>query len=234
MKKRSLKTTIFILLMVISLFCTSAAALEIEGGANETGELTDAEQQEVLRANEQIQAALDAQNLSRASSMPNVPFKLSITPRMQKNSYYCGVASVQMVLECCTGKSWNQTKIGDDLNIGTSGASSDQLAKYLRDAGEKYQRTTLYDSDFEHDVLYSLTAVHPMIASVKDGFPYKIRTGHFVCIHGFKRDDNMNVNTIHYIDPVDNNDYFGKQSMSFDDMCYAIDSNVGNYIRFVG
>ena len=163
--------------------------------------------------------------------------KLSVPLIQQENGYYCGPASLQMVLKY-KGKSYSQSKLAE--YAGTTrkkGTYVYRMRDTLNDIlGDKYVYVQLNDQAFGNGLLYSIDKGYPVICHVqtKTLKNYQgIDKGHYVVSIGYVAgfSGNYSVSNVRYNDPNHRKKYFREHEDTFKNMSDAIENNAGFFIR---
>lgn len=166
--------------------------------------------------------------------------ELDVPLYMQNTKYYCGPASVQMVL-AYLGENVTQDTLAQQMNTQSSGGTyvykiRDCLNNYLGSGTYKYVLTS--EISFVNGMKYSIDKNFPVICHIRTGaLPiYNGRdSGHYVVTTGyFSVEHNPNgiedTKTIYYNDPHYNTAYYGAHTCTYTEMTNAINQNAGYYI----
>lgn len=166
--------------------------------------------------------------------------RLSVPLRQQINEYYCGPASLQMVL-LYKEKSYSQNRLGEISGTTSSdGTYVYRMTDTLNDIlGNKYVYVHLDDQSFLSGATYSLERGYPVICHVKANeldrysdaealyYHYVVVTGYYAGYNGSNFWGKVYYNDPNYVDK-----YYGKYMDTLDNMTAAIASNAGFFIRY--
>ncbi|MEY8365825.1 C39 family peptidase [Anaerovoracaceae bacterium 41-7] len=161
---------------------------------------------------------------------------LTIPTKKQINSYYCGPASVRMVL-LYHGIDQTQSYIAG--KIGTTEAGSDvaPMRTYLNNqvGSGTYTYVNVTELAFADGVVYSIGKSKPLICMIQTS-KLKYYNGHksvhFVVAKGYDWDMNgsASYSTVTLNDPNNNNDYYGERTCTWTEMTQALNASNGWYI----
>lgn len=117
-------------------------------------------------------------------------YTIPIPIYQQATNYYCGPASVKMVVQFINGSSDTQNVIAGDLNTNSSGTYVYMITKYLNDKTSKnYNHQIFYSpSSWFNAARAGVMSNKPMIANVKSAnspgvLPYTT-SGHYMPVSG--------------------------------------------------
>ena len=170
---------------------------------------------------------------------------LSVPVFRQETKYWCGPASVQMIVKYKTGKKVSQSTLASYMNTNKSGTYVYQIARGLNKytSSNFYGYKTVYQKGIYEATKESVNKNYPIVGNVMTkalNSAYKFNSGHYVVITGYryrvqgtpasKSADYLRANgenkTIYYNDP-----YFASHdSVGAYKMTEAIKACTGYYI----
>lgn len=163
--------------------------------------------------------------------------RLSVPLVKQETTYYCGPASLKMVLSY-KGKSYSQSTLASYAGTNSSEGTyvyrmKDTLNRIL---GNRYVYVNVNDQSFGNGLVYSIDKDYPVICHVRTGALENYSgadTGHYVVSTGYIAGFSGNnwVSDVYYNDPHYNDRYYGSHRDTFQNMSTAIDNNAGFFIR---
>ena len=165
--------------------------------------------------------------------------QLDVPLKQQSNYYYCGPASLQMVLKY-KGKSYTQGDLAQKSKTSKNeGTYVYRMVNTLNDIlGNQYVYVNLTDQTFSTGLIYSIDKGYPVICHTytsslkhyngKGSGHYVVATGY---IYGFYGNNN-GVSDVHYNDPNNQNQYYGKHADTIEAMTKAIKNRAGYFIRY--
>lgn len=164
---------------------------------------------------------------------------LSVPLRQQQNDYYCGPASVQMVL-AYFGYFPTQDALANTMNTNSSdGTYVYQIANGINSFMGSGQYAYIHTSElsFSSKLLPSINAGYPIVCHTQT---HKLphynghSSGHYVVVTGYSwaqgGSSGGQETTVHFNDPNINADYYGYRSCTVSQMTSAINANAGYYI----
>lgn len=164
---------------------------------------------------------------------------LSVPLYQQINNYYCGPASVQMVLKYL-GDTVSQSTLGSLMNTTpSSGTYVYQIANGLNSYLGSGQYAYIYTSElsFGTKLFTSIDAGYPIICHTQTReLPHYNghESGHYVVAIGYSwaqgGSSGGRENTVTFNDPNNNSNYYGKYTCKICEMTNAINANAGLYI----
>ncbi len=191
------------------------------------------EYQNALREhNEEVSEYIEDKNVNARVSSSKV---LAVPLYQQELTYYCGPASVQMVLSYINNRSYSQDYLAGQMNMNGSGAYVYQVANCLNNlmySGTQYNYYEVYNTIFANNVVYSLDNDRPVVAHVKGSrLPAGgSNSGHYVVIKSYYHSGNPSNASIAYNDPHYNNTYYGSHTGTISQMENAVSAQAGFYI----
>lgn len=195
----------------------------------------------------QRQAEVDAVNTQIDEFMNNavVPYSnssngLSVPVYQQANSYYCGPASVQMVVKYITGVYIQQSTLASSMGTASNGGTYVyRVAQELnsRCGSGTYQYVHTSEASFSDSLIYSINKGRPIIAHVMTGglpnYNYQSNSGHYIVVRAYSVSfsGTSSSTTCQYNDPHYNSKYYGTYTCTMSQMLSAINANAGYFIR---
>lgn len=141
---------------------------------------------------------------------------LSVPRKKQINGYYCGPASMQMVL-AYHGINKTQSVIAGKIGTTEAGSDFPPMKTYLNNqvGSGSYTYVNTADLPFSQGVLYSIDKGKPLICLVDTGklWYYNYSTDHFVVVKGYDwsfEGPNSTYSTVKVNDPNNKGDYSTK------------------------
>lgn len=216
----------------IAVFATDRDAEDINAP-----DLNDPERlEEIAETNEKIDNYISQKFASPArSSSSNY---LNVPLYQQINSYYCGPASVQMVVKYCTNSLISQSTLASSMGTSSSGGTYVyQVTQELNKRVGGYQYTGTWEYSFSNGLIYSIDKGKPVVCHLMTGslpnYPTTANSGHYVVATGYyvAFSGSSSTSTCRYNDPHYNSSYYGTYTCSISEMTAAINANAGYYIR---
>ncbi|MCI9476512.1 MAG: hypothetical protein HFE71_08600 [Emergencia sp.] len=161
---------------------------------------------------------------------------LTIPTKKQINYYYCGPASLRMVL-LYHGIDQTQSYIAG--KIGTTEAGSDvaPMRTYLNSqvGSGTYTYVNVSELAFSDGLVYSIDKRKPLICMIQTSkleYYKGHKSVHFVVAKGYDWDMNgsASYSTVTLNDPNNNNDYYGERTCTWTEMSQALNASNGWYI----
>ena len=182
--KRIIKVAV-ITLMVIG-FIKPVCAEEMNGFGNPS-EWVKKENESRNREKER-----EAKNQVSTKSSHIVEQKfLSVPVFRQETKYWCGPASVQMIVKYKTGKKVSQSTLASYMNTNKSGTYVYQIARGLNKytSSNFYGYKTVYQKGIYEATKESVNKNYPIVGNVMTkalNSAYKFNSGHYVVITGYR------------------------------------------------
>ena len=182
--KRIIKVAV-ITLMVIG-FIKPVCAEEMNGFGNPS-EWVEKENESRNREKER-----EAKNQVSTKSSHIVEQKfLSVPVFRQETKYWCGPASVQMIVKYKTGKKVSQSTLASYMNTNKSGTYVYQIARGLNKytSSNFYGYKTVYQKGIYEATKESVNKNYPIVGNVMTkalNSAYKFNSGHYVVITGYR------------------------------------------------
>ena len=182
--KRIIKVAV-IALMVIG-FIKPVCAEEMNGFGNPP-EWVEKENESRNREKER-----EAKNQVSTKSSHIVEQKfLSVPVFRQETKYWCGPASVQMIVKYKTGKKVSQSTLASYMNTNKSGTYVYQIARGLNKytSSNFYGYKTVYQKGIYEATKESVNKNYPIVGNVMTkalNSAYKFNSGHYVVITGYR------------------------------------------------
>ena len=182
--KRIIKVAV-ITLMVIG-FIKPICAEEMNGFGNPP-EWVEKENESRNREKER-----EAKNQVSTKSSHIVEQKfLSVPVFRQETKYWCGPASVQMIVKYKTGKKVSQSTLASYMNTNKSGTYVYQIARGLNKYTNSnfYGYKTVYQKGIYEATKESVNKNYPIVGNVMTkalNSAYKFNSGHYVVITGYR------------------------------------------------
>lgn len=236
----------FIMLLTLCLvfsLCVKASA--DEKSLDNAPDLYDpARIEEIDRLNEKVENFFAPKNQNDVSPMIAYPIikskTLDVPIYQQEERFYCGPASVQMVLSYF-GKDLTQDSLANTMKTNNDEGTyvyqiQNCLNSYLGAGTYKYVSTS--EMSFIKGMKYSIEKNDPVICHIMTGALqiYQGRnTGHYVVVTGYlsvqkSQDGLLDEEIVYYNDPHFSNEFYGKHSCTVDEMTNGIDDNAHYYI----
>ena len=229
---RKAVTLILGMFFLIPIFSNSAFAneLDIQAPNYRTSKYQKFIDDNVIHCNKIVENRIAP--LVGARKQLNVPLK------KQSKYYFCGPASLQMVIEY-KGKSYSQGELAQRSKTSISeGTYVYRMVETLNSIlNNQYVYVNLTDQAFSLGLIYSIDKGYPVIchtltSSLKH---YKGKgSGHYVVATGYAYGFYGNtdgVSDVYYNDPNNLNQYYGKHTDTIDAMTKAIKNRAGYFIR---
>lgn len=160
--------------------------------------------------------------------------KLTVPLKKQTTSYYCGPASVQMVL---SHHGINKTQSTIASKIGTTEAGSDiiPMKTYLNSLVGKgtYTHVNVDDLEFSSGLVASIDKGKPLICMIQTSelnYYKGHRSGHYVVVKGYDWDMKEGYSKLTLNDPNNNSNYYGVHTCTWKEMDKALRAANGWYI----
>lgn len=220
LKKMSLWAIIMLVMIVLAGDVSFAAERTVDGdltyeeGANVYVET----EKDILLDQEKIAAALKSRALGSTNK------KLNMTVFVQSNKYYCGPASVKMVLHYLNGASSSQDAYATQLQTTSNGTDMTLIPGVLNNNQNKFTyiyKTINNYSEWQVRMLSAIQASRPAILDIEsttDNWKYQT-DGHFLCVSGFN--DTGSVDYVYISDP--HYTYYGTRLHEAED-AYAVNA----------
>ena len=182
--KRIIKVAV-IALMVIG-FIKPVCAEEMNGFGNPP------EQVEKENESRNREKEREAKNQVSTKSSHIVEQKfLSVPVFRQETKYWCGPASVQMIVKYKTGKKVSQSTLASYMNTNKSGTYVYQIARGLNKytSSNFYGYKTVYQKGIYEATKESVNKNYPIVGNVMTkalNSAYKFNSGHYVVITGYR------------------------------------------------
>ncbi|MBN2286387.1 MAG: C39 family peptidase [Tissierellales bacterium] len=167
---------------------------------------------------------------------------LSVPVYEQEYDYYCGPASVQMVVKYEKGIKYSQDTLASDMNTNSSDGTyvykvTDELNSKI--GANSFQYIDIFDGVLENDILYSIDHDCPLIyqANRNDLEGYVTDGGHFIVGYGYEwyASGASGYSNAFYIDSYGGSSGggypLGTHSIGMADLEDAIDNHADYYIR---
>lgn len=191
--------------------------------------------EEVALLSAKIESYIKTKSVARSTSGK----QLSVPLYQQANDFYCGPASVQMVLRYLTGTTYAQSTLANSMNTSRNGGTyvyciTDELNS--RTSSGNYQHLQTYNVSFSNGLVYSIDKNKPVICHVMTGalpnYNYSVNTGHYIVATGYyvAYSGSSGAATCKYNDPHYDDNYYGKYTCDISQMTAAINNNSGFYI----
>lgn len=166
--------------------------------------------------------------------------KLVVPLKIQECDYYCGPASLQMIL-LYKGKSYSQKMLADYSSTSKKEGTyvyrmKDTLNRIL---GNRYVYVNLRDQNLLNGLMYSIDRDYPVICNIKTGVlkNYEGMNGrpspHYLVATGYAAgfSGNMSASDVYYNDPHYNRKHYGAHKDTIEKMERSINNNAGFFIR---
>lgn len=165
---------------------------------------------------------------------------LSIRESEQDNKYYCGPATVQIVINYKTGANWSQSKLASEMGTtsssGTSrGAIVKELNKYI--GANTYTDVSVSSIGVGAGAQYSIDNDCPLIyhvmPTVFDSYEGYTSSGHYIVGNAYKIgwSGSQSFNEVTYFDPFRTaKGSYGFHNVTLDLMTKALNAKDGHYI----
>ena len=116
---------------------------------------------------------------------------LSVPVFRQETKYWCGPASVQMIVKYKTGKKVSQSTLASYMNTNKSGTYVYQIARGLNKytSSNFYGYKTVYQKGIYEATKESVNKNYPIVGNVMTkalNSAYKFNSGHYVVITGYR------------------------------------------------
>ena len=116
---------------------------------------------------------------------------LSVPVFRQETKYWCGPASVQMIVKYQTGKKVSQSTLASYMNTNKSGTYVYQIARGLNKytSSNFYGYKTVYQKGIYEATKESVNKNYPIVGNVMTkalNSAYKFNSGHYVVITGYR------------------------------------------------
>ena len=231
---------LLVLLSLVMIFSLCLVAFATDSGLPHAPDLNDPDRlEEVNHTKAEIEAALELSANARVAYPIIRNGSVSVPTRKQETKYYCGPASVQMVLESfdvTATQSVLASAMGTTSSYGTYVYMiRNCLNNYL--GNSKYQYYLTSEIAFSSGLERSIDADSPVVCHVMTGsLPAYAGAnyGHYVVATGYYRisysPNGMNGETVYYNDPHYNDIYYGARTCTYTQMTSAINANAGYYI----
>lgn len=162
---------------------------------------------------------------------------LEIPLYQQEKTYYCGPATIQMVLDYFNITK-SQNEIAEVVHTDSTGTMVYRMRDGLNELGfVKYEYVATDEIAFGTGLMYSINNNVPVICHVKTGtlpnYADGKDTGHYVVADGYMWAQGSSAggtSLVYYNDPHYNDKYFGSYSCGWEVMEGAIERNAGYYI----
>lgn len=234
MKKRTC-ALLAALVLLLSMMSTAFAAMNYTP-VDESTPLSEEALQEILETNARIEAE---PYVYRPGAVQN---SVSVRAVQQEEKYYCGPACAVMAARAIGLGTYSQDEMADLLGTTRKGTSSDNICavlnQLLKEDGrsERYQLTNSNVSGLWSSIKDSIDNGFPLIVNVSEMPKYTVE-GHFIIVTGYyyydptsgislDSDDERaasdeTIIDITYIDPHWDDSYYGRYTMSIDDLYTA-------------
>lgn len=236
-----MKKNIKYLLMVLgTLLILNINVYAYEGPQGDDGTI-DTEyyySQDQVKKREEAQTRVNNKPSSRSGSSR----QLSVAGFEQERNYYCGPASVQIIMNYKRGIKPSQSSLASIMGTTTSGTNQDKMVSYLNKSenlgGNAYVKVSTRQLALSKGVSYSIDKGYPVILNVQPvtlpGYKGYTSGGHYIVATGysFGWTANSSSETITYFDPfrtVNNPSSFGKKTVQYSTLLTAVNNKAGLY-----
>lgn len=158
---------------------------------------------------------------------------------LQEKSYWCGPASVQIVLKHETGVKYSQATLA--ANMGTTSSNGtyvyrivDELNSKMSANGKAFRFVSQLNStsNYWNNMIYTTNNNHMLIYNVEKetlNSNYLTTGGHYIVGTGYAT-DNSTIYSVYYYDPYTQSDVTGNRATTKSVMNDAINAQTGYYI----
>ena len=237
MKKR-LVCIILMISFVLPLVTFGATALGADT-AESTADAPDLNDAARLEDVADLVEKINAYVKKKAATKSSSGRQLSVPLYQQQEGYYCGPASVQMVLKYLTGTTYSQATLANSMGTAENGGTYVYRIRNelnSRTSAGNYQYLGTWEASFSDSLIYSIDKNKPVICHVKTGilpnYNYASNTGHYIVSTGYyvAYSGSSATATCRYNDPHNNNSFYGTYNCDISTMTTAINNNAGYYI----
>lgn len=199
------------------------------------------------RVKEREQDNIDIQSIAKQIARRSGSSRVLNIPEIRQNEYYfCGPATVAIVLQYKTGKTYNQYTLASEMGTTEKDGTmvyqvKNRLNKELNGVYENY---LVSNTDFSSKVVSSLENDYPVICNAKckmlRGYPNTSRSTHYIVAYGYEAGwiGSTSHDSLFYFDSYDGyTNSYGKHDgsknekiYSFKEMKEAIQNATGYYI----
>lgn len=201
-----------------------------------------------INNNEQVVVENQETNITNESNNSTNKVMLNVPTRVQETSYYCGPASLQMVLNY-KGISVSQSELAVQLNThpvtGTEYVDLQRVANHYlfgkdsvgaNESGYHIQTLNRYDTDsqiaidFARRLKTDISTNDPIFAAIDIHtiYPEYANGNHMVVVNGYTINSENNIDSIYFMDPsyrVQDATYGGLKKVDFNHFISAIINN---------
>ncbi|SJZ92138.1 C39 family peptidase [Anaerorhabdus furcosa] len=197
--------------------------------------------QEQVEARSELQSKVYNKPSTRSGSSRN----LSVNGFEQETKYYCGPASVQIIMNYKRGIKPSQSSIASSMGTTTSGTNQDRMVTYLNKSenlgGNSYVKVSTGQIALSKGISYSIDSNYPVILNVQPetlpGYAGYTSSGHYIVGTGysFGWSTGSSSETVTYFDPfrtANNPSSFGSKTVQYSTMLSAVNKKAGLYSMY--